>query len=117
MYFIVCSDGVPHSEEQPTDQSKAELQNQFSGELLSTLFKLLLQVHSEPVDHHEPVPATPHGAFSGQVLSDPAGGAELQSEEHKVGLVPVASSLVQTGAPVPRHAKVLQLVRFQPALN
>lgn len=50
--------------------------------------------------------------------SDSAGGAELQCEEQKVGLVvPVASSLVQTGPPVPRHAQVLQLVRLQPAVN
>lgn len=69
MYFALCrlihSEGVAHGEDEATDQSKAELQDQLPGELLSTLFKLLLQIHSEPIDHHEPVPATPHGAFSG----------------------------------------------------
>ena len=43
-------------DDEMTNQSKAELQDQFSGESPSTFFKLLLQVSAQPVNHHEPVP-------------------------------------------------------------
>lgn len=47
-----------------TNQSKAELQDQFSGEPPSTFFKLLLQVCAKPVNYHEPVPGQKQKTYS-----------------------------------------------------
>lgn len=46
-----------------TNQSKAELQDQFPGEPPSTFLKLLLQVCAKPVNDHEPVPGRYKGYF------------------------------------------------------
>lgn len=40
-----------------TNQSKAELQDQFPGKSLSTFLKLLLQVRAKSVNNHEAIPA------------------------------------------------------------
>lgn len=40
-----------------TNHSEAELQDQFSGESLSTFLKLLLQVCAKSVNDHEAIPA------------------------------------------------------------